>query len=500
MNTNLKRIIPAVLCFVLLISSALQATALQTGDSYLYDDWGRSLPAPTPYIAVAELGGEDFHSSPLNAPKDMFVSAANNIYIADTENNRIVVLNENFEMIREIDEVFSPDERNTLNKPEGVFVDGAETVYICDTGNGRVIALNGANEVTRLITRPQTELMGEKDEFRPVKAAADSAGYVYVACYGLYQGLACYNERDEFSSFFGSNKVELTLSTMATYYWKQIFSKAQAESMTRLIPAEYSNLFIDKENFIYTSTVSTESSLQEIKKLNAAGVNVLHISGYNTAFAKDDYGDIEKEWVKGRFEDSKMVDVNVDGDGVIAALDSSRGRIFGYDGESNLLFVFGNIGDRTGEFFTPVALEKAGENYLVLDSTKNTVTVFSPTGYMNDVRAATVLYSQGRYIDSMDLWQNILKYNSNFQLAYRSIGRAYLQQHDYKTAMQYLKKGNDRRQYSLALTGYRKQFLTNYFLYIAGAVVLLYFVCKYLYRKLRKKLGLPVKKKKTIYR
>lgn len=457
----MKRLRRVFLCLLTAWLTVMPCLALRETESYVYDDWGKSRPAPTAYRAVCELDGRQLGTTPLNGPQDLFVAADGRIYVADTGNDRVLILDDQLHFVREIRTIDSPDGNGSFNQPQGVYAaDGL--LYVCDTDNGRIVALDREDRVVWQLTRPVTALIDPDIPFKPTKVTVDSLGYVYAVCFGLYQGLATYAPDHSFAGFFGSNRIEATLSVRLTYMWKQLFSKQQAESMIRLIPTEYSNLVMDANDFLYTSVASSENSLQEIKKLNASGINVLRIPAYNALYSKDDYGDVEKEWIKGRLQDSRLVDIHVDALGIMAVLDVTRGHIFGYDPESNLLFTFGNIGNQSGCFLVPTALDKASDRYLVLDGGKNTVTVFAPTDYTTRMREAVAHYHRGEYVQSIAEWQAILDQNAFCSLAYRGIGKAYLQQREYAAAMCYLKKGNDRTGYSLALAGYRKGFIREH--------------------------------------
>ena len=117
-------------------------------------------------------------------------------------------------------------------------------------------------------------------------------------------------------------------------------------------------------------------------------------------------------------------------------------------------------------FRTVSAVEKLGDEYLVLDADKGNLTVLAPTAYMRDVLEAMNYYNQGLYVEASGLWQNILARNSNFAIAYRSLGRALLQQGNSKDALKMLRKGGDRYFYSIAFAEYRKEFARKYFLLI----------------------------------
>lgn len=50
---------------------------------------------------------------------------------------------------------------------------------------------------------------------------------------------------------------------------------------------------------------------------------------------------------------SRIIDVVVREKGIYSVIDSTRGRIFTYDHEGNLLYIFGGIGSQEGTFDTP---------------------------------------------------------------------------------------------------------------------------------------------------
>ena len=76
-------------------------------------------------------------------------------------------------------------------------------------------------------------------------------------------------------------------------------------------------------------------------------------------------------------------------------MDRAYGRVFERDRNGNLIAVFGALGDQEGTFRQPSAIELLGEQVLVLDSNKNSVTVFSPTEYTILVHDAVKRYNAG---------------------------------------------------------------------------------------------------------
>jgi serine/threonine protein phosphatase PrpC/sugar lactone lactonase YvrE len=105
----------------------------------------------------------------LKPPDSMAVDRAGTVYIADTGNNRVLVLAAG---------AGTPTGLpfTDLKQPDGVAVDTAGTVYITDTGNNRVLKLAAGADTPTVL--PFTGLSS------PHKVAVDTAGTVYVVDLG----------------------------------------------------------------------------------------------------------------------------------------------------------------------------------------------------------------------------------------------------------------------------------------------------------------------------
>ena len=161
----------------------------------------------------------------------------------------------------------------------------------------------------------------------------------------------------------------------------------------------------------------------QIKKLNpGGGSNVLNSDdvnfvdeGVNTTF---DPGQMLKQDIGG---------VAVDNEGFMYCLDTTYGRVFLYDQECRLLTTFGGgmgTGEQAGTFKAANAIALRGSEVLVCDGIQNTVTVFQSTPYgalLRDTRALTL---SGKYQEAKADWEEILRQDSNCQLAKSGHARA----------------------------------------------------------------------------
>ncbi|MBO5200157.1 MAG: hypothetical protein J6B93_02640 [Clostridia bacterium] len=486
----MKKVISLLIIAALMLSVGLSVSAA-VPKSYGYDAKASAVGAPPAYEYSAVITGKGLGLGEFSSAADMYV-ADDKLYISDTGNNRIVVLNSDYTPSSVITHVVTGQGEEALNAPRGIFyADGL--LYICDSGNQRVIAIDGENKVQRTILKPDSSLVSDMADFTPSRVGVNASGTVYVIADGIYQGFCQYDAADSFIGFFGANRVEITPTVIFQHMLKNIFTKEQREALVRTIPTEYSNVYVDDEDIIYATTHTATS--EQVRKLNASGSNIMVYPGSNlsllgTGFNRKNFGDQAVNYVKGEAVKSKIVDIHKDADGIMAVLDGQRGRIFLYDNEQNQLCIFGGEGIQKGYFKNAVSLEKFGNDYLVADTEKNNITVFTETKYMSNIRSAIRAYNDGNYDESGRYWQMVLDKNGNLSAAFKGVGRMLLNNGDYKEAMQYLKDGNDRYYYSMAVQQYRRDFVRDNFLVmvlVAALVVTgLVFAIKYLKKWLLK--------------
>lgn len=92
-----------------------------------------------------------------------------------------------------------------------------------------------------------------------------------------------------------------------------------------------------------------------------------------------------------------------------------------------------------------------GDDVLVLDKNKNSLTVFKPTPIMAQIREATVLDQKGEYQQALPLWEDILSQDRNFRVAYNGVAKALYEQGDMQGSMEYARIGGDRGTYAPGL-------------------------------------------------
>lgn len=446
----------------------VNVSALETYDPYSYDRWGDAVASQAGYTAEKYVDGESIGCGNLFEPADLFISHDDLMYIADKGNNRIVITDLDFNFKKEMKEFSYNGETLTLKKPTGVFVDQyTGNIYICDTENDRVIKCDTDGNVDRLFTKPNSELYDQNLTYNPSKVLVDKAGNVYVVVKSQTKGAVMFNSDGEFLGFYGANRVEATAEVLANAFWNLIGTQAQKDRRAKQTPIGFSNFDIDDDGFIFTVTDSQEVDTDLVKKLNPRGDNILDSLGA----ADMTFGDIPPAYYSIYSKKSSLTDIDLGPNGELNILDFQHGRIFQYDKECWLLFIMGGSGDQLGMFLSAAAIESHDNHLYVLDSRKNNITIFTRTVFGEIVTNAANLYNDGLYEESLEPWRNVLKYDGNYRRAYIGIGNALYNKYEYKEAMEYFEISISRGRYNRAFEGYRDQWLKDN--YVAAIIVII---------------------------
>lgn len=434
--------------------------------------WGETRPSPIPYLPGDTIDGRQQGIGSFQAPSDLFVTNDGDIYVLDSGNGRIVVFNRQWDVIRQIQAFDHEGKQDQLSNPQGIFVTDGGRIYIADTGNKRVVELTEEGQFVREIGAPQSDIIRTGFEYLPIKLAVDQADRIYVVGKGVFDGLMEFDADGDFSGFMGTNRVKFNAWD---YFWKSISTREQRSKLAQFVPLEFNNLDMDKEGFLYTTNTEINSG-DPIKKLNSTGIDVLRREGYFPP-----RGDLFSE------QGSLLTDITVREHGVYSVLDAKRGRIFTYNEDGVLMYIFGQIGQQVGTFANPVAIESIGDEILVLDQNMNRITRFQPTRFGSLTNAANAFYTAGKSDEAVAAWQELLKLDANNDAAYVGIGKALLRQGNNKEAMEYLELGYNRAYYSKAFGKYRKDLLRGNFGAIMTSVVVLLVAC-FVGRKVKRRL------------
>ena len=473
-----KRII-SLITLVLLCFTFATAYAEHTEDSsYIYDYWGSANESLNAFELSTVIDSESVDGVTIKSVDDVYVHDGR-VFIADSQSNAIVVLDEQGKLLDQIKIIRHPDGRIVvdesnnkqaiLNGPKGVYAND-NNLYIADTGNNRIFVLdiNAVDEeghntypLNMVINKPEN--MVGSTEFVPSKLAVDNAERIFVVAENSSEGIIELNTDGSFSRYFGVNSPTVSL---IDFFWRSIASEEQKKQMSKIYAPAFSNVQTDSDGFVYAVTTDTASTEMAFR-FNAKGENVLRKFGYSETL-----GDLPTSMTDA--SKSTFTDIAVSDYGVYALLDTSKNRVFLYNFDGNLLTVFGGKGDTKGKLNTPSSICWMGDSLIVGDSRLACAFVFTPTDFGKLVLEAEEKYFNGDFDGAAVLNEKIVSMNANYDHAYVSIGKNRLMQDNYEEAMHYFRLGNDKTYYSKAFAGYRNLLIQKYF--IIFAIVFLAFV------------------------
>jgi sugar lactone lactonase YvrE len=446
-------------------------------DSYTYNYREYIEYTPAPYIPAGSVSGLTLGVGAFRNPQGMFVAPDGRLYIADTDNDRIIVVNAGLTGAEKIIETFTNRGiSDTFNRPSGLTVSERGLLYVADSLNRRIVVLDGT-EAVQIIEDPQNEMLEPGFQFTPQKVAVDYADRIYVVAENVYQGIMVFTPEGDFMSFFGT--IEVRISTFQRI-WRMLMTRAQRARGMMFIPTHFTGIDVDSEGFVYASSID-QTGTKAAFRLNPKGEDVIK-TGDNGNLG----GDIMfMPWQAGTYTGpSRMVDIIIREKGIYSMLCSQRGRVFTYDSEGNLLYIFGGLGTQAGTFRSPAALAGAGDRLLVLDTLRQEVLIFAETEYGRLINEAVGLRYDGDESLAVDIWKQVLALNENLELANVGIGKAYLTEGDNVAAMRHLKLGMDRTYYSIAFKRYRNDILKeNLSIILTAAVVIL--LALYIWRTIK---------------
>ena len=401
------------------------------------------------------------------------------LYVLDSGNGRIIVLDENYKVKEQIADISYNGEKINFKGAKGIFVDESG-LYIADTLNKRLLCTKNG-EIFKIITKPQDATVPETFDFAPTKLVRDSNGYIYLLCQGSYYGMMVFSDTYEFFGFFGANNVTTSLSNAIKNFITSLFETEQKHNASvRQLPFSLIDICIDSDGFV---AGLTGTSSGQIRRFGLSGTNILvknsdFTSKTSNSFNFADYPvSFTNMLSKYRVPlTSSFCALTADGKGYYYAVDGTHGRIFIYDTACNVISVFGGgkqKGEQEGTFVSPSSVCVFGDDLLIADFSTGKITRFNITEYGKLLMTANSLTVKSKYEDAKPYWEKINAEDKNCQLAYRGLSKAALKEKDYKAAMSYAKTGLDRETYALAFTEVRDKFISDNFWWISILAVAL---------------------------
>ena len=418
MKTLAALILAVIFAFAPLVAYADKSTTQTYSQSRLFG-LSRTQDAYLPGFNISNLG--------LRNPSSMAMCASDMLFIADTDNRRIVVFDTS------TTEVVMYIEHPGFTSPRGVFVTADDILYVADASAGAVFMLTTQGEYIRTFLEPSDMPLMEIP-FAPVRIAVDGRGNMYIVGEGVFNGIIHISNEGEFLGFFAANHTNLT---MLQRIQNIFFTERQLEGLMDRNPLTFSNVTVDSRGVVFTTTMGPSEALngEGLKRHDMSGRNTITASTFGTAFN----------------------DVVVDGSGIVFVSDAG-GAIRAFTNSGELIFMFTaqrGIGDGhediAGWFrqLQSIAITSGGDIW-ALDSGSGALQSFTPTEYALSIFAAINMFNRGMYDESGILWEEVLRRNQMSVIAHNGLGRTHLYRQQFDSAQEHFFLGGNQEYYSIA--------------------------------------------------
>ena len=503
-----------ILCalFIIIMLASCVVMAVSAGSAYqtyTYSIGGYALYSPDAYVADSNIITSD--KMGLEVPlsqntNDLITDDKENVYIADTGNNRIVCLDRYYSQ-KFIINTFVNDKgvADKLNAPQGLFIT-EDRIWVCDTGKQRIVVFDREGEFVKIIEAPKSNLFGDNALYKPVAIAVDQYNRLFVVSSTTYQGIIVMTEDGEFTGFIGAQATTLSAWDIL---WRRFQTDEQKAQQEENLSTEFNNITVDKDGFIFVTTSGIEAASVEsaikgkatdgkfmpVKMLNTNGDEIMKRNGFWPPAGEVDFSKTAGDVITGA---STVTDVAVGPEGTWSIIDSKRQRIYTYDANGNLLFAFGDSGRLVGNLQLVKAITYQGDKLLVLDYATSAITVFKRTDYGNILISAIEAENDRDFNLAINRWTEVLQRNSNFDAAYVGIGQAMYLNGEYEESLEYFEAAYDTANWSKSFHEIRKIWMSDYFLVLILVIIALivgFLMCNKFITKINKRAATSGKKK-----
>ncbi len=489
MKTRICKIMMVIFILSFIFSLGGVAQAKEPYASY-YLNGTDAMKIPAPYEVVTVIDFPTTEEGRMKNPTDLFIGADDKIYVTDTGNNRVLVINsfnENGEYtldrVIEGSSTYQEGDMAALKDPSGIYVDDDGSIIVADQGNGRLVEFTKYGNFKFSYPTPSSDLLASDFRYMPVKVTKDQRGYLYVANASDTNGILMLDSDGTFRQYYGTNKVSLTLwESIARLLWNREDRKGSIVSL----PYAFNNIFAD-DAYIYATT--TTATPPQVRKINAGGTDVTY-AGYD--FADSSISSMPDA------VSQIFCDVTVDQYNNMLILDQQYGRIYEYNENGVNLFAFSTTGNGYGQLSLPCSIEvdSFGRIY-VLNKQSGTITVFKTTEFADLVHSANAYFSKGDYDNAFDQWTQVLDKDSYYTLALQNMGIIHIREEKYDEAIEYFYDAMDAENASEAFTEIRAEFLRDKFSIIMTVLVVIvvaWMIWLSVKSHRRKKYGIPPEK------
>ncbi len=343
---------------------------------------------------LAKFGSTGSGNGQFKRPAAIAIAPNDDLLVADAGNTRIERFNPAGEYVSQFGSKGSANGQfgGTIlgTGPEGLAIDGAGSIWVADTVNGRIEKFNSKGEFLKAVGSKGT---GSGQLTQPMGIAFDAGGNLWTAEYGNNR-LTVFNGAGEYLGQVGSagsgdgqfNHPDAIEIDSHGNVWVSDQDNSRVERFD--VAGQYQGQFGAKGSgagqfsFVYAAGIaSDDSGAIWVTDPNNNRVQKWVIPEYLSTYTDVIYDDAFGSSGSGDGQLSAPADIAIDQAGNSWVADRANNRIEKFDSKGEFVSKFGSSGTGNGQFKNPtaVAIDSAG-NILVLDRGNQRVEKFSPAG------------------------------------------------------------------------------------------------------------------------
>jgi len=231
-------------------------------------------PLPIPLTYTVERVVTSFTPSQLSLvnPADFFIDDNDHLYILDV--NRVIIYalyRGGWEYLRTIELAGA----TAVNGASGIFVDAFGDMFIADTNNNRVLVVGASGGFVEEFTQPDSPLYDTQYAFRPVAVAVDALGQLFILNDEDDNGFIVLDAHNRFLGYIAPFPVrsETLSETLARLFATQ----DQRQQLARRTRPMHSNFtFADDNTFFVTNA---RAGHDQLMRFTSVGVNIFPVRG-----------------------------------------------------------------------------------------------------------------------------------------------------------------------------------------------------------------------------
>lgn len=386
--------------------------------------------------------------------------ANNNEVLSKELENKINIIHSELDTIdKEKAAKFKQDYQNVI-KPQALIYSYKRVV------DNELLPLNKPLNFIRTFGLSSKDMLILKTPFRPIKIVAnENSEVLYVISQDSEMGILAFRYDGTFVKFIGSNKIELTLKEKL---WRKLVNEDVLDSEAQKKQLNFTSMALDNGGFLYTVTAASKNN--PVQRFNQAGKNIL-IQDKNKLVIGD-YSQLSFE--KQDLIKAKFSNIAVSNYKTYILYDSNNNKLFSYNNNGELMFVYGTKGNSIEDLANVRDLKIINNDIALIENNNynNYLKILKPTKYGELINEATINYANGNYEQSAQIYKDLLVLNANSEYAYNGLGKIALLNSEYKQACDYFMLANNQNLYLEAYEKYRNlQIAESIYLFLSIALL-----------------------------